>query len=315
MRIAPTRYIWFDGDYVPWEDARLHVLTPTLHYGWGVFEGIRAHPTPSGPKVFRLDAHVERMFRSARLCGIDMPCTRDELGCAITGLVERNGLPACYLRPLVYAEPGDLGIDPTSFRTQLLVAAWEWASPTSGDMPVSRLRATLSARRRNFDQAIPMGAKACGSYLNAAMARAEAVRAGFDEAILLNADGLVADACVENVFVVHDGFLTTPPLSDGPLPGITRDTVLRLADRLGIPAAEHSLSPSDLFAADEMFLTGTAAGIVAVTTVDGRAIGDGTSGPVTETISATYRDAVRSGADSLPPRREEPHVRPTTVRG
>jgi len=152
MQVAPTRYIWFDGDYVPWHDARLHVLTPTLHYGWGVFEGIRAHPTPDGPRVFRLDAHLDRMFRSASLCGIDMPCDRAVLAAAIDGLVARNGLPACYLRPLVYAEPGDLGIDPTSFRTRVLVAAWEWDNALAGDRPAPGLHVTVSARRRNSDR-------------------------------------------------------------------------------------------------------------------------------------------------------------------
>lgn len=294
MQVTPTPYIWMDGNYVPWAEASVHVLTPTLHYGWGVFEGIRAYPSADGPQVFRLDAHIDRLFASAELCGMAIPYSKQVLTDAVLGVTALSGMEACYIRPVIYAAPGEMGIDPTPMPMRGFIAAWPWEDSVTVGSLSDGVHACIARRRRNIDAAVPMGAKACGAYLNSAMARAEAANRDCGEAILLNPEGRVADACVANVFAVRKGRLVTPPLADGPLRGITRDTVLRVASALGYPVEERSLLPEDLQGADEVFLTGTAIGLEPVVTLDGRPIGDGRPGPETTRLYEAYRDITLS---------------------
>lgn len=294
MQVSPTPFIWMDGCYVPWAEACVHVLTPTMHYGWGVFEGIRAYPSADGPYVFRLDAHIDRLFASAEMCGMTIPYTKQVLTDAVLGVTALSDIDACYIRPVIYATPGEMGIDPTSVSMRGFIAAWLWEDSVTIGSLSEGIHACIAQRRRNIDSAVPTGAKACGAYLNSAMARAEAVSEGCEEAIMLNSHGRVTDACVANVFAVEEGRLVTPPPADGALRGVTRDTVLRVAAALGIPAEERSLVPKDLYRADELFLTGTAIGLEPVVTLDGRDIGDGRKGPTTTRVYERYREIVLS---------------------
>jgi branched-chain amino acid aminotransferase len=280
-----------DGRLVPWDDARVHVLTHALSHGTGVFEGIRCYETASGPALFRLGDHVDRLFRSGRVLLMDIPATRAELVAAALDVVRANGFDACYLRMLAYRAYGEMGINCDLSPVSVWVAAWQQAPSFSPRHDAEGVRATISSWRRNDPNVIAPGAKIAGAYVNASLARAEAVRAGFDEAIMLGANGNVSEATIQNVFAVVGGELCTPPLSDGPLPGLTRATVIELARDLGFACHERSLARSDLYGAEEVFLTGTGAEIVAVREIDGRVLR--APGALTATIRSAYADAVR----------------------
>jgi branched-chain amino acid aminotransferase len=291
--------IWMDGDLVDWDDARVHVLTPTLHYGYGVFEGIRAYPTDQGPAVFELRPHVERLHRSAKIYPpLDtVPYSVDDLCDAIVDLISVNGHDGgCYIRPTIILGYGEIGLNPLPSRPQTIIATWEWGAYLGEDALINGVRVMISSYRRIGKNTIPPQGKANGQYLNSSLAKVDALRAGYDEAIMLSEDGFVAEGTGENIFVIRDGVIHTPPLSDGPLGGITRRSVIQIARDLGYEVAETSLVRTDLYLADEIFLTGTAAEITPVREVDSREIGP--RGPVTEQVQSTFMDAVRGRLDA-----------------
>jgi branched-chain amino acid aminotransferase len=294
MPFPKAEKIWFDGELVDWDQATVHVLTPTLHYGWGVFEGIRAYGSDRGPAVFRLREHVERLFHSAKIYApLDaVPYSVDDVIDAIVGLIRRNGHDGgCYIRPIIFLAYGEIGLNPLPSAPSIAVATWEWGAYLGEDSLEKGVDVMTSSWRRIGKNTIPPAAKACGQYLNSSLAKVEAVSAGFDEAIMLNEEGFVAEGTGENLFLVRDGALLTPPLSDGPLGGITRDSVITIATDLGIEVHETSLVRTDLYLADEAFLTGTAAEVVPIRSADGRVIGE--RGPVTTKIQSTFMEAVR----------------------
>jgi branched-chain amino acid aminotransferase len=290
--------IWMDGELVDWDDATVHVLTPTLHYGYGVFEGIRAYPTDEGPAVFQLRPHLERLLRSARIYPpLDsVPYTVDDLVDATTDLIRTNGHDeGCYIRPTIILSYGEIGLNPLPSTPQTIIATWEWGAYLGEDSLINGVRVMVSSYRRIGKNTIPPQGKANGQYLNSSLAKVDALRAGYDEAIMLSEDGFVAEGTGENLFVIHDGVIKTPPLSDGPLGGITRAAVMQIARDLGHELVESSLVRTDLYLADEIFLTGTAAELTPVREVDGRVIGP--RGPITEQIQSTFIDAVRGRVD------------------
>ena len=286
MPITSTDKIWMDGDLVSWDDATVHVLTPTLHYGWGVFEGIRAYHTKRGPAVFRLTDHIRRLFRSAKIYLMDIPFSVEQIVDATKETVRVNGVESCYIRPLVYLGYGEMGLNPLPSPTRVSIAVWPWGTYLGDEGVEHGVRAKVSSFRRNDWNTIPPAGKATGQYINSSLAKVEAIKSGYDEAILLNTQGHVADGSGENVFIVRDETLLTPPLASGPLGGITRDSVIKIAADLGWKTFETDLNRTDLYLADEAFFTGTAAEIVPIRSVDEREIGD--PGPVTKKIQEVF---------------------------
>jgi branched-chain amino acid aminotransferase len=288
--------IWMDGELVDWDQATVHVLTPTLHYGYGVFEGIRAYATDDGPAVFHLRPHMARLLQSARIYPpLDAtPYRVDDLVAAAVDLIRTNGHDGgCYIRPTIILGYGEIGLNPLPSTPQTIIATWEWGSYLGEEALTGGVRVMISSYRRIGKNTIPPAGKANGQYLNSSLAKVEALRAGYDEAILLSEDGYVAEGTGENLFVVQDGVIWTPPLTDGPLAGITRRSAITIARDLGYEVIERSLVRTDLYLADEIFLTGTAAELTPVREVEGRVIGDGRRGSVTERIQSTFMAAVR----------------------
>ncbi|TDD75664.1 branched-chain amino acid transaminase [Actinomadura darangshiensis] len=284
----PLKSVWLDGELVPWDDATVHVSTLGLHYGIGFFEGIRCHATDRGRIIFRLADHLRRLASSAAIYGVELPYPQGDLARACRDVVIDNEFESCYLRPIVFLGQG---LDPfdTPFRAAILgVDFGPLTGPPSGD----GVTAKISSFRRMSHESLPPAAKATGQYLNAMLAQGEARAAGCDEAILLNGDGHVSDGWAHNVFAVRDGVLMTPPPSSGALPGITRDSMITLAAEAGIPVQEQTMVRTDLYLADECFLTGTSVGVVPVLAVDGRTIGTGEQGPVTGKLIAAMDEAI-----------------------
>jgi branched-chain amino acid aminotransferase len=281
-----TEKIWLDGAFVAWDEARVHVLTHTLHYGSGVFEGIRVYATPDGPAVFRLTDHMERLLDSAKLMMIDVPFSRDELVAAAKETVRVNGMESCYVRPLVFLGYGNMGVNPLASPVQVAIAVWPWGTYLGDKALRSGVRMTISSWRRMDPNVNPVAAKGVGIYVNSSLAKIEAVKSGYDEAILLNTQGFVAECTGENLFVVRDGVLLTPPLSSGAVGGITRNSIMTIARDLGYEVKEQDLLRHDLYLADEAFLTGTAAEVVPIRSVDDRVIGD--PGEMTRKLQETY---------------------------
>jgi branched-chain amino acid aminotransferase len=290
MPLEKTAKIWMDGELVDWADAKIHVLTHTLHYGSGVFEGIRAYPTSRGPAIFRLTDHMSRLHDSAALLLMELPYSVEELVDATKETVRVNEVESCYIRPIAFLGYGEMGLNPLSCPVQLSIAVWPWGTYL-GDEGIKRgVRTKISTWRRMDPNINPVAAKGTGIYINSSLAKVEALKGGYDEAILLNTNGTVSEATGENVFVVKDGVLMTPPLSAGALDGITRDTVMTIARDLGYEVVECDLLRSDLYTADEAFLSGTAAEIVPMREVDDREIGE--PGEITRKIQETYFAAV-----------------------
>ncbi|GAV30857.1 branched-chain amino acid aminotransferase/4-amino-4-deoxychorismate lyase [Coriobacteriaceae bacterium EMTCatB1] len=279
-------YIWMDGELVEWDKATVHVLTHALHYGSGVFEGIRCYKTADGPAVFRLRDHMERFERSARMIMMDLGMSVDELCEAVKETVRANNLPECYIRPIAFRGYGVMGLDPIPAPVQIVIAAWPWETYMGEEALTRGVDVGISSWRQRGINSLPPAIKATGNYLNSSLARIEANRHGYNEAILLNEEGKVCEGTGENIFVVRDGVISTPPVSDGILEGITRDSIMVIADDLGYPVIEESLVRTDLYAADEVFMTGTAAEVVPVRSVDGRVIGD--AGPITLELQKTF---------------------------
>ncbi len=294
MPFPASDTIWMDGAFVDWDDATVHVLTPTLHYGYGVFEGIRAYPTADGPAVFQLRPHLERLHRSAKLYPPldEIPYDVDQLVDVVEELIRVNGhTGGCYIRPTIFLGYGEIGLNPLPSEPSIAIATWEWGSYLGEESLVNGVRVMISSYRRIGKNTIPPAGKANGQYLNSSLAKVEALRAGYDEAIMLSEDGFVAEGTGENLFVVRDGVIHTPPLHDGPLAGITRASVMQIARDLGYEVVEQSLVRTDLYLADEMFLTGTAAELTPVREIAGYELG--TRGPVTEAVQSTFLSAVR----------------------
>ena len=246
MPIEKADKIWMNGDLVDWDDATIHVLTHTLHYGNGVFEGIRAYETDSGPAVFRLTPHIERFFRSAKILFIDIPWTVDQLVQAVKDTVRVNDLPSCYIRPLAYLGYGEMGLNPIPCDVDVSIATWPWGSYLGDEGIRNGVRMMISSWQRHDANAMPPAAKGCGHYINSQMAKVQAIKAGYDEAILLSPQGNVSECTGENLFIVSGGTIITPPTSAGALEGITQDAVHRIADDLGIPYVQGNLLRSDL---------------------------------------------------------------------
>ena len=297
MPITPTEKIWMDGELVDWDDARIHVLTHSLHYGCGVFEGIRAYATDEGPAVFRLHDHVRRLFRSAHIFMIDVPFSAEEIVTATKQTVAVNGLDQCYIRPLVYLGYGEMGLNPLPAPVQVSIAVWPWGAYLCEEGMARGVRMKISSWQRHAPNAIPPAAKGTGMYINSSMAKIEAIKAGYDEAILLSPQGYVSECTGENLFVVRGGRIVTPPLSAGALEGITQDTVLTLARDLGYEVGTENILRSDLYVADEAFLTGTAAEVVPISSVDDRDVGDGRPGPITRRLQELYGEVVHAKVD------------------
>jgi branched-chain amino acid aminotransferase len=290
MPIEETEKIWMDGELVPWGEAKVHVLTHTLHYGSGVFEGIRAYPTSRGPAVFRLTEHMRRLHDSARLLHMDIPYSVEELVAATKETIRANKVESCYIRPLAYLGYGEMGLNPLPCQVNVSIAVWPWGTYLGDEGIAKGVRMKISTWRRMDPNINPVAAKGTGIYINSSLAKVEALHGGYDEAILLNTTGSVAEATGENVFTVKNGVLYTPPLSSGALEGITRDSVMTIARDFGYEVREQPLLRTDLYLADEAFLCGTAAEIVPIREVDDREIGD--PGEITRKIQETYFAAV-----------------------
>jgi branched-chain amino acid aminotransferase len=295
MPITPTKYIWMDGELVEWDKAQIHILTHTLHYGMGVFEGIRAYPTPNGVAIFRLEDHMKRLLASARIFMMDVPYSLEELCEAARVVVRENNLDqGCYLRPLIYLGYGEMGLNPLPCTVNVAVAAWPWGTYIGDDGVANGVRMKISSWRRHDPNAMPTAAKGTGMYINSSLAKVEAIKAGYDEAIMLAPNGNVSECTGENLFILENGTLTTPHISHaGTLGGITQQTVETIARDLGYEVNYEPLIRTDLYLADEAFLTGTAAEVVPISSVDDRLIGDGRPGPVTTEIQKAYFAAVR----------------------
>jgi branched-chain amino acid aminotransferase len=297
VAITKTEKIWMDGELIDWDDANVHILTHTLHYGLGVFEGIRAYATADGPGVFRLTDHITRLFNSARIFMIDIPFSREQIVEAVKGTVAVNKLPECYIRPLVYLGYGEMGLNPLPSPVRVAVAVWPWAAYLGQEGIEKGVRVKISSWQRHDPNAMPPAAKGVGMYINSSMAKVEALKAGYDEAILLSPQGYVSECTGENIFVYRNDRLITPPVSAGALEGITQDSVLTIARDLGIDVEFANVLRSDLYTADEAFLTGTAAEVVPICSVDDRVVGEGTPGPATRKIQEVYKAAVRGQVD------------------
>ena len=299
MPITPTEKIWMDGELVDWADATVHVLNHTMHYGSGVFEGIRAYGTANGVAVFRLREHIERLFASAKVFLIDVPFTVEQIIDATRDVVRVNRMDnGCYLRPLIYLGYGEMGLNPLPCPVNVSIAAWPWAAYLGDEGIANGVRVKVSSWRRHDVNAVPTAAKGTGMYVNSSLAKVEALKSGYDEAILLAPDGRVSECTGENVFIVRDGRLITPPTSDaGALLGITQRSIESIATDLGYPVSHEGLIRTDLYTADEAFLTGTAAEVVPICSVDDREVGTGKPGPITQELQRTFFATVRGEVD------------------
>jgi branched-chain amino acid aminotransferase len=292
--VQETEKIWMNGELVDWSDAKVHVGVHGLHYGSGVFEGIRCYDTDKGPAVFRLGEHFQRLHNSARLLHMQIPFSVDELRAATNELIGANGLPECYIRPIAFYGYGQLGVAARSNPVETVIMSWPWGSYLGEDGLTNGIRAKISSWQRIPPNVVPHVSKATGVYLNSMLAVTEANNAGYEEAILLTPEGTVADGSGENIFIVRDGVIYTPDLATGILPGITRDTVKQIAQDLGYTVVEKAIIRSDLYLADEVFMCGTAAEVTPLRSIDDHEIG---VGEVTREIQRAYLDTVRGKSE------------------
>jgi branched-chain amino acid aminotransferase len=287
--------IWMNGEFVAWEDAKVHVLTHAMHYGTGVFEGERCYDTERGPAIFRHDEHLDRLERSAKLYYMDMPFSREQLREATHELIVRNGFRSCYIRPLVYRGHGPMGLNPLDNPVEAMIAVWEWGAYLGEEGKQNGVRARVSSWRRiSPDSLVPM-AKASGQYLNSVLAKIEAQKSGYEEAILLDHNGNVCEGTGENVYIVRDGVIYTPPATASILWGINRMSIIEIAKDLGYEVVERDIARAEMALADEMFLSGTAAELVPVREIDD--IGIGEPGPVTRELQSAFEDALHGRSE------------------
>jgi len=290
--IAEGRYIWKNGEQVAWADATTHILSHALHYGTAVFEGMRCYRTETGSSVFRLGDHMRRLVRSGMMIGMDLPYTADELVQAAIDLIKANELASCYVRPIAYRGYGAMGVNPRPAPIDVAIAVWPWDAYLGPEALENGITAGISSWRQRSANSTPGAIKSSASYLNSGLAHMEAIDHGYGEAILLNESGQVAEGSGENIFIVRDGELFTPPLSDGILEGLTRASVIKLARDLGYSLTERSLVRTDLYGADEVFFTGSAAEISPISAIDNRKIGNGKRGPITTVLQSRFFDIV-----------------------
>lgn len=283
--------IWFDGEMVPWREAKTHVLTHTLHYGMGVFEGVRAYETEKGTSIFRLQEHTNRLFDSAHIMNMKIPFTKDEINEAQRAAVRENNLPSAYIRPMVFFGSEAMGLRATGLKVHVIVAAWSWGAYMGKEALEQGIKVRTSSFTRHHVNISMTRAKANGPYFNSMLALQEAISGGADEALLLDAQGYVAEGSGENVFVVKDGVIYTPMLTSC-LNGITRNTIFALAASLGLEVREKLLTRDEVYIADEAFFTGTAAEVTPIRDLDGRQIGEGRRGPITTKLQQLYFDTV-----------------------
>jgi len=303
--------IWMNGEFVKWEDAKVHVLTHGLHYGTGVFEGIRCYDTEIGPAIFRHQDHLRRLRRSAELYYMPLPYDVDALRVATHELIGRNGLRSCYIRPIVFRGYGQMGVNPLEAPIHIAIAVWEWGSLLGEEGKRHGIRAKVSSWRRISPDSLIPSSKASGQYLNSALAKIESLKAGYEEAILLDDHGHVCEGSGENIFVVWEGRIVTPPAAASILDGITRKSAIQIARDLGIEVIERDIARGELYVADEVYMTGTAAELVPVREIDDHTIGDGTPGEVTRAVQTALDDALhgrseryRGWLDAVPARSE-----------
>ena len=284
-------FIWYDGKLVPWREATTHVLTHTLHYGMGVFEGVRAYKSTKGPAIFRLPAHTDRLFRSAHILGMKIPFDKNAINEATRAAVRENKLESAYIRPMCFYGSEGMGLRADNLQVHVIVAAWSWGAYLGEDGQKHGIKVRTASINRHHVNITMCRAKANGQYMNSMLALREAQSAGCDEALLLDTEGFVSEGSGENLFIVRDGVLCTPDLTSA-LDGITRATIMQLAGELGIKVVEKRITRDEVYIADEAFFTGTAAEVVPVRELDGRTIGRGTRGPITEKLQALYFDVV-----------------------
>ena len=287
-----SELIWHNGEFVAWEDAKVHVLTHGLHYGTGVFEGIRCYETERGSAIFRHLDHLERLERSAGLYYMDLPYSVEQLRSATHELISRNGLASCYIRPIAYRGYGHMGLNPLEAPVDVSIAVWPWGNYLGEEGTRNGIRAKVSSWERISSRSLIPQAKASGQYLNSVLAKIESVKAGYDEAILLDEHGNVVEGSGENLFAVRDGVISTPPISSAILDGINRRSVVQIARDLGYSVVERTVARTDLYLADEVFLTGTAAELVPVREIDDHAIGAGKPGEITLVLQRAFQDAL-----------------------
>jgi len=290
--VKQADFIWMNGEFVAWEDARIHVLTHGLHYGTGVFEGIRAYDTEHGTAIFRHTDHLNRLAQSAKLYYMDLPYSVEQLRTATYELILRNRLAACYIRPIAYCGYGQMGLFPLDSPVDVSIAVWEWGAYLGEEGKRKGIRAKISSWRRISSESLIPHAKASGQYLNSVLAKIESHKAGYEEAILLDSRGHVSEGSGENIFVIKNEKIFTPSQTAGILSGISRDSVITLARELGYEVIERDLARSELYLADEVFLTGTAAELVPVREIDDHAIGTGEPGPITVAVQGAFEDAL-----------------------
>ena len=289
--IVETEWIWKNGKHIPWAEATTHVLTHALHYGTAVFEGGRCYETDAGSAVFRLHDHMERLVRSGRMIRMDLPYDADELTEAAIELIQANKMTECYVRPIAYRGYGAVGVNPMSAPIDVVIACWPWSAYLGKEAIENGISVAVSSWRQRSANSTPGAVKSSASYLNSGLANIEATENGYVEAILLNENGVVAEGSGENIFAIRNGVISTPPLSDGILEGLTRDSVIQIARDLGYTVLERSLVRSDLYAADEVFFTGSAAEVTPICSVDNRRIGS--PGPITKELQSRFFDVVK----------------------
>ncbi|MCH7844628.1 MAG: branched-chain amino acid transaminase [Acidobacteria bacterium] len=295
--MEPTKFIWKDGELIPWDEANVHVLSHGLHYGTGAFEGIRSYETKRGPAVFRLTEHMERLARSCKALGIPVDWTADELVKAAKELLAVNELRAGYIRPVVFYGSGSMGLNPAGAAVHTFIATWEWGAYLGDEGVKNGISVKVSSWRRINHESMMPNAKITGGYVNSVLAKQEALRGGYDEALMLNTDGFVSEGSGENLFVIRDGVATTPPIAAGVLEGLTRDTMITLLREEGVEVAETQVTRTDLYYADEMFLTGTAAEITPIRLVDDQPVGAGEPGPITRLAQERFIEVVTGEDD------------------
>src|SRR5512134_342633 len=296
MASPRSDFVWMSGQLVPWDDARVHIGSHVIHYGSAVFEGIRCYKTPKGSAVFRLDAHTERLFNSAKIYWMEIPWTPEQVDAAIVETIRANKLEACYIRPVVYRGAGQLGVNPLGTPVELAVMVWDWGKYLGQEALEDGVDACVSSWTRLAPNTLPAMAKSAANYMNSQLIKVEAVKGGFAEGIALDAAGYVSEGSGENLFAVVKGRLVTPPLVSSVLPGITRDSVLSLAQRLGIAVEEKALPREMLYIADELFFTGTAAEITPIRSVDRQRVGGGKRGPLTAALQKAFFDVIECRA-------------------
>ncbi len=294
----PSKYIWLNNTFIDWGKANTHVLTHALHYGSGVFEGIRAYSTKKGPAIFKAKEHYERLLKSCKCYDLICPYNISEFIAATKKLILKNDLPSCYIRPIVYTDYGSIGIIPKNSTYTSAIAVWEWGSYLGDEGIENGIRCIISDIMKTPSQAMPSTAKSCANYANSFLAKKKALTQGYDEAILLNQKGNVSEGPGENIFIIKNNVITTPPINDDVLKGITRDTAIQLAKDLDFEVKEKSITPNELLESDECFFTGTAAEITPIKEINDKKIGNGSKGPITHQIQQLYFDIVKGESET-----------------